>query len=109
MNSALSTSLLVTIALAGVDVEAKPLERCILSLEARPANVDASGEPMRVDRYSKPRCPLAVTYPGSAAPRNDARSLQFRPRAISDDEARLEDPMDAEPESIASPRQALHV
>lgn len=109
MNSALRTSLLVAIALAGIDAQAKPLERCILSLEASPANVDASGEPTRIDRYGRPRCPFAVAYPGRTAPRNDARSLRFRSPALSEDEARLDDPIDAEPESIASPRHALHV
>lgn len=108
MNPVLRTSLLATIALASIDTQARPLERCILALEASPANVETSADPMRVDPYSRP-CPFAVTYPGRAASRNDARSLRFRSPALAEDEARLGDPIDLEPESIAPPRPALHV
>ena len=41
MNPLLRTSLLATSALASIDAQAKPLERCILSLEARPTNDEA--------------------------------------------------------------------
>lgn len=110
MNSALRTSLLAAVVLASIDAEAKPLERCILSLEARPANVEATSEPMRVDRHgNKPRCPLAVVYPGRDASRLGARGPRFRSPAVSDDEAMLNDSVDTGRGSIASPQSALHV
>ncbi len=104
MNSALRTSLLATIALACIDAEAKPAERCILSLEARPMNVETSSGPMRADRYGRPRCPLAVVYPD-----REARVQGPRSRVVSGAEARLDETVDAEHEPAAPPRPALHV
>ncbi len=120
MNSALRTTLLLAIASTCIDAEAKPLERCILSLEARPANIETSGETTRVDayldRFGKPRCPLAVVYPGREASRTDARSPRsprFLSPVASDDEAVLDDPLDALGDTARGPitpgRPVLHV
>ena len=109
MNSAFRTSVLAVIALACIDAEAKPAERCILSLEARPLNAGTSSETLRGDPYSRLRCPLAVVYSGRQASRAEARGQRRRPSIVSDDEARLDQPINAEHELAAPSRPALHV
>ena len=89
MNSALRATLLLAIALSCFDAQARTIERCVLSLEARPANVERPGEPPRVDRFGKPRCLLAVVYPGGEAARTDARNPRILPPIASDDQAGL--------------------
>ena len=109
MNSAFRISILAAIALACIDAEAKPAERCILSLEASPLNAGTQSETMRDDPYSRPRCPLAVVYSGRQASRTEPRGQRLRSSIVPDDEARLDEPIDAKHDPAAPPRPALHV
>ena len=99
MKALLRTGLLTATALASAHADAKPVDRCIPMLEARPS-VDAV--------TGRPHCPLAISWTqrdGAAMP----RASRAEPPASQAREARLDDERDALPESIEPEARVLHV
>jgi hypothetical protein len=108
MKPAIRAMLLVVIASASVDAEAKSAERCILMLEARPTPLESARVDSRIDPItSRPRCPLAVVY---AIRDPSARAVPgHTARGAMEPEAKLDDPSDATLESVVPQRPLLHV
>ena len=104
MHSAFRAVPWVVIASIGIDAHAKTVERCVLSLEAKP-----TAESMPVDRLGKPRCPIAVVYPAPGASDVHARGGPSQRSGSVDPEARLADPSDVPRDSIAPQRPMPHV
>ena len=99
MKALLRTALLTATALASAHVDAKPVDRCISMLEARPSLDVVTG---------RLHCPLAISWTqrdGAPMP----RASRVEPPASQVQEARLDDDRDALPESIEPEARVLHV
>ncbi len=102
MNAYLRTGLSIAIAATAIPAHAKPVDRCVSMLEARPSIVPANDAV-----NGRPRCPLAISW----THRDDVRTPRGAdaPRTSPSHEARADDAPDAPVESIEPASHTLHV